>query len=124
MSNQNRDEIAQQLDQANECQNYVWQMWNYVAKDKKLVLCGHRYIFDVTGYLIFYGTTHIRLPSWAEKAVFRLGEASDEKTDISSKLVGQVPGQHLIVVSSKGKKYSIVCQGLRFYPFSDTMRLP
>ena len=65
-------ELADHLHVANACRNDTWQMWKYIAHGQKVVLCGYCEPFNVSGFLVFYGSTHIRLPVWLEKAKFSL----------------------------------------------------
>jgi hypothetical protein len=95
--------MSNELDCANESEADHWQVWYFVAGTDKLVLCGYREVFDVIGYLVFSGTTHITLPKWLDKAEFHIEDASQ-------------PGHNRVMILQDDLRYSITCEKVGYYP--------
>ena len=102
------------LDLANSCENDTWQLWDYVAHGEKVILCGYRDEFKVSGFLVFHGSKRIRLPVWLQDAVFSV--EGDLRSDPAEPMV-DYQNLHTVLATSMGLEYRIVCERVKFYPY-------
>ena len=103
------------LNKANECCNDIWDIWRYTDKGKRLILCGYKEKFKLTGYLVFRDTKYLRMEKWLRHAVFAIEEMPNNQFEGLAGEVKNEPREYIIKINSEGREHLIICGDVKFY---------
>jgi len=106
---------AHALDEANRCESASWHPCRYTARSRVLVLCGEYPEGGTAGYLVFRRPHRAELPSWIDRAVFRL--APPESQEGASGFGASDAAVQLITVliHAQPRDLRIVCESVGFH---------